>query len=83
MTPRLDEDYYAELERQIEEAISLVRLEMSDNGHSEVMEYLDAGEYGLAVERLSEVIAESGVKPSSEVLAIISKVRETMGITEG
>jgi hypothetical protein len=83
MTSAFDPHYYAGLQRDLDEALSLAKSVLSASGHSEVREYIDVGEYGLALERLSEIIEESGAAPGLELLAILSKVRKTMRKTDG
>jgi hypothetical protein len=71
-------DYYRGLEENIRALLAKLRSELSQKETHEVEEFLDAGEYGIALETLCWALRTENRLVSAEVVDDISKLAERM-----
>jgi hypothetical protein len=69
MSGRQPDDYYIALERRLRTLLPQAEAVLPPEPYGWVLEYLDAGEYGLAVEVASEEMPERDVSPEARELA--------------
>jgi hypothetical protein len=71
---------FAEIESLFGRLLAAARSSLSDSECLEVQEFLDAREYGLALETLVGVYAEERKCPSSEVRDLIKQLAVAMSM---
>jgi hypothetical protein len=76
-------DYYRGLEEGIRALLAKLRTVLSAEETNEVEEFLDAGEYGLALETLCWALRTENKLISAEVVEGISKLAEQMELDSG
>ena len=73
-------EFYQSLESALTRLLNNPELPVSDNEKPEVQNYIDVGEYGLALECLVAIILEEKKKLSRDVLGEIEALALKMGI---
>lgn len=77
----MDDSYYDGLDGDIRGVLVEIHALTPDQS-GEIEEYLDAGEYGLALETLVDILVEERVEVPGDVVARIRAVAETMGTAD-
>ena len=75
-------DLFQDVERQLKGMLVLLADCFNESEVSEVQDFIDAGEYGLALETLVDIIFEENKKVPKETLMISKKVAQKMGLDE-
>jgi hypothetical protein len=75
--------YYRGLEENLRALLAKLRTVLNPPETSEVEEFLDAGEYGIALETLCSALHTEDKPVSSEVVDGISKLAEQMELDNG
>jgi hypothetical protein len=81
MTGRSPDEYYRMLERRLRALLPLARRLLSDDSISWFGEYLDIGEYGLAVEVAAEGLPTEASADTRRLAAALLAEAELMGMT--
>ena len=71
---------FAEIERQLEVVLDKLGGELSSSERQEVVELIDAGEYGIALETLSSLLVEESKQVPASAFAQMVELAEAMGI---
>ncbi len=69
---------YQYIEELLLRLLSLLLGVFSDSENHEVQVFIDAGEYGLALETLVDIVIEEDKKISSESFALVRKLASVM-----
>jgi hypothetical protein len=56
---------------------------LSEREQAEIHRFIDAGEYGLALETAVDIFVEEKKKPSAEVVSLIEQLAKSMRIEPG
>jgi hypothetical protein len=73
---------FAEIERRFTSILDRLGVLLSVAERREVEDFVDVGEYGVALETLSSLLVEERKVFSAETLCEITALAETMGIRE-
>ena len=73
---------YQHIEDLLLQLLNLLRTVFVDSENSEVQEFIDAGEYGLALETLVDIVNEEDKKISSEAMNIVFEVAKIMQLNK-
>jgi hypothetical protein len=83
MSGRQPDEYYIALERRLRALEPQARAVLPPDPYRWFMEYVDAGEYGLAVEVASEELPEGNDAPATrEFAAGLLREAEVMGLPD-
>lgn len=83
MSGRQPDEYYIALERRLRKLIPLAESVLPPEPYRWVLEYLDDGEYGLAVEVASEEMPDGDASPEARQLASgLLREAELMGLPD-
>jgi hypothetical protein len=74
------EDYYNELEAQLGSILHTLGSQLSPEESREVSHFLDVGEYGLALQTLTDLLIEERKKLSTRTYNDVVRVAKRMGI---
>lgn len=74
--------FFQGVEGQLKEILVLLADCFDESEVSEVQDFIDAGEYGLALETLVDIIFEENKRVPNEILIISKKVAQKMGLDE-
>ena len=69
-------------ERGLRSIVTAIAGSLSDAERDEISEYLDAGEYGIALEWMADCIAETTLEISQSVFAIIESLAIQMRLED-
>ena len=73
---------YEQLERELTSLVGALSDVLSADEQREVVEFADAGEYGLALETLAGILVEEGKALPRSAFRQISSLAESMGIVD-
>jgi hypothetical protein len=73
---------YQQIEGLLEQLLELLKSVFSESEQSEVQDFINVGEYGLALETLVDVVQEEDKKISKEALRLIKKLCSLMSVDE-
>jgi len=79
--PRFSDDYYADLERRLRDLLPLVDRVLPPEPVHAYTEFLDAGEYGVAVEWATDALSPQAVG-ATELAEALLKEGEVMGLDD-
>jgi hypothetical protein len=83
MSGRKPDEYYIELERRLRALAPLAASVLAPDPYRWFTEYLDAGEYGLAVEVASEEMPTGDAsKPTRDLASGLLREAELMGLPD-
>jgi hypothetical protein len=83
MSERWPDEYYIALERRLRKLVPLAESVLPPDPLGWILEYLDGGEYGLAVEVASEAMPTEDSSPEARELAAgLFKEAELMGLSD-
>jgi hypothetical protein len=74
-------EYFADVERRLFAIIDILGTGLSDAERNQVIEFIDVGEYGLALETIGEIFVESERTLPSKAYAEIMTLVSMMGLT--
>ena len=69
---------YKNLENLLVRLLALLSEKFSNTEVQEVQEFIDVGEYGLALETLVDIVDEGSKQITSEVLILVKELAEAM-----
>jgi hypothetical protein len=75
--------YFQEIEQQFRELLDSVAASLPVEQARWVQEFIDVGEYGLALEELCEALAMEGTSIPMPVYSHIRRVADKMGMPSG
>ncbi|MFT7879339.1 MAG: MafI family immunity protein [Sulfurimonas sp.] len=73
---------YTEIEKLLMDLLNLLTDIFNEDEIQEVKEFIDVGEYGLALDTLIDIIVEEKKQVSENVLEIIYKLARIMSLDE-
>ena len=73
---------YQNLENLLIRLLALLSEIFSNTEVKEVQEFIDVGEYGLALETLVDIVDEESKKITPEILNLVQQLAEVMEINE-
>jgi hypothetical protein len=71
---------FAQLERRMRLLVASLQPPMNDLQVKEVLHFVDAGEYGVALEWLGDLLREEGLLPSAEAVVEMRRLADEMEI---
>lgn len=71
---------YQRIEKLFSQLLTLLAATFSDAEVSEVREFIDAGEYGLALETLVDIVLEEGKRISTEEAKLVYELVDAMNL---
>ena len=74
------EDYFNDIEAQLESILRTLGPQLSPEDSQQVSHFLDVGEYGLALQTLTDLLIEERKKISTSTYNDIVRVAKRMGI---
>lgn len=80
MATRPPDDYYRDLDRRLGELLPLAEVALPPSAYRWYAEFVDVGEYGLAVETAVEALPSEGPASAESLRVGLTDVAETMGI---
>ena len=81
MTANLHDDaYYLDLQQRLRSLATALQDRLLPNDRSRVAELIDANECGLALETISDALAEDGVRLDQMTVDEIARLTDTMGL---
>lgn len=75
----MQHDYQC-IEKSFSQLLTLLAATFSDAEVSEVREFIDAGEYGLALETLVDIVVEEGKRISAEEAKLVYEMVDAMNL---
>jgi hypothetical protein len=79
----MDGSHIAALETSFEKLLAALGPTLTPEQATEVRDFLDVGEYGLALETAIGVLVEEGLRPSAPAVTMIGDLAARMGIADG
>lgn len=73
---------YADTETRMARVLEKLGLELSDSERAEVMEFLEAREYGLALETLAAILVEEAKPIAPPVMREIEEMASAMSLKD-
>ena len=80
MATRPSDDYYRDIERRLRDLLPLAEVTLPPSACQFYAEFLDVGEYGLAVETAAEALPSQRTTSTDSLRAGLAEVAEIMGI---
>lgn len=71
---------FDEIEKMFVGLLALSGTKLSQSEQEEIREFINVGEYGLALETAVDIFIEEGKKPPDEVVSLIKKLAVAMGM---
>ncbi len=71
---------FSEIENSLQRILSHMKSDFPSNEHDMVREFIDHGEYGLALEEIVAILSEEGITPNQEVIEDIKNLSNYMGV---